>query len=386
MHPDVPARHILHIDLDSFFVSVERLKNPGLVCKPVIVGGKSDRGVVSSCSYEARAFGVHSAMSIVKARQLCPDGVFVSGDYGDYGYFSKLVTNIIRQEAPVYEKASIDEFYLDLTGFDAYVGCFEWAQRLRKRVIKETGLPISFGLGSNKLVAKMATNQGKPNGEFSVPNGQEAAFLRPLDVGKIPMVGDKLVADLNRIGIYKVADLQDYPLSALTSAVGTNAEGLKKRALGIDHRAVGVVWQQKSMSQERTFPQDVDDKYFLEMMIARMAENLAYELREQNKLSTCVTIKIRYADFRTVSHQISIDATDLDQVFMQTGTALFHKLYLDGFKVRLLGLRLSNLVEHGYQTAIFDTRPKIAPLNKAMDSLKDKYGLDVVRRLVSKNK
>ncbi len=375
-------RTIVHIDLDSFFVSVERLLNPALVGRPVIVGGRSNRGVVSSCSYEARKMGVHSAMSIVKAMKLCPEAIIVNG--GNYGYYSGLVTDIIRQEAPIFEKASVDEFYLDITGMERFFGCYEWAAALRQRIIKETGLPVSFGMAGNKLVAKIATGKAKPNGQINVPHGEEAAFLAPLDVGEIPMVGEKMVAELNKSGVFKIHQLQAMPLSSLERLFGNSGQWLWDRCRGIDDRPVGNRWIQKSISQERTFGEDSVNTEFMHEMLVRMAENLGYELRDLGKMASCIAVKIRYSDFKTVSRQLTIPFTDNDQLFIKSAKELFDKLYNPALKVRLLGLRLSNLEKGQKQMQLFDNSEEMRPLYAAMDKLKDKYGKNVVGRVAGK--
>jgi DNA polymerase IV len=214
------TRTILHLDLDSFFVSVERLKNPDLVGKPVIVGGNEVRGVVSSCSYEARKYGVRSAMPTAKAKQLCPHAVFVNSGYGEYGKYSRLVTDIIRNESPEYYKASIDEFYIDLTGMDKFFGCEKWSHQIREKIISETGLPISWGLASTKMIAKMCTQDAKPNGTFVVPHGAEQNYLDPKVVGDIPFVGAKMAESLNKMGIYTIAQLRSYEMNFLIKRFG----------------------------------------------------------------------------------------------------------------------------------------------------------------------
>ncbi|HEY1008036.1 MAG TPA: DNA polymerase IV, partial [Sphingobacteriaceae bacterium] len=210
-------RHIVHIDLDSFFVSVERLSDPSLNGRPVIIGGTGRRGVVASCSYEARKFGVRSAMPMGQARSLCPQAIVIRGNYSEYSKASRLVTDIIQAEVPLFEKTSIDEFYIDLTGMEKFFGCYKLATELRQKVIRETGLPISFGLSGCKVVSKVATGQAKPNGQLYVEHGREKEFLAPLMVGKIPMIGDKAVQTLASMGIYKVGDLQKQDLRHLQS-------------------------------------------------------------------------------------------------------------------------------------------------------------------------
>ena len=213
-------RSIAHMDLDTFYVSVERLMDSKLNNKPILLGGTGDRGVVASCSYEARTFGVHSGMSMKMARELCPEGIVIRGEAGVYSKYSKIVTEILREEVPILEKSSIDEFYLDLTGMDKFFGCYKLAGHLRQRIIKETGLPISFGLSKNKTVSKIATGEAKPNNQINIDFGLEKPFLAPLPIGKIPMIGAKTGFLLNRMGVRKIKTVQDMPLELMEKAFG----------------------------------------------------------------------------------------------------------------------------------------------------------------------
>jgi len=369
---------ILHMDLDSFFVSVERLFDKSLIGKPVIVGGSSNRGVVSSCSYEARKFGVHSAMSIVKARKLCPHGIFVSGRMSDYGHYSKMVTDIIAERAPMFEKASIDEFYVDLTGMDKYYGCWKWSTELRQAIVRETNLPISFGLSINKMLAKMATNEGKPNGQYMIELGKEQEFLDPKPVGKIPFCGDKTVKFLNDKGIHTIYDLRQFSPEALNNWLGKHGYDLWNRAHGRGTAELHPYHDPKSMSSERTFNADTDDADWLKKVIISLTEKLGFELREEKKLTKCVAIKIRYSDFSTYTRQLAIPATSNSKILMEVALKIFAEAYDTNRDVRLIGVKLSNLEEGAYQINMFDDNEKEVLLYKAIDEMKAKHGLNKV--------
>lgn len=374
-------RHIVHLDLDTFFVSVERLKNANLNGKPVIVGGLSDRGVVASCSYEARRFGVHSAMSMKMARQLCPHAEVVRGDMDDYAKRSQVVTEIISEQAPVLEKASIDEHYLDLSGMDKYFGCFKWTKELRQRIIRETGLPISFGLSTNKTVSKVATGQAKPSGELEVRSGGEKAFLAPLSIRKIPMIGEKTYAMLRNMGIDKVQVLQQMPLELMVRALGDNGRVIWRKANGIDDTAVVPYHDRKSMSTENTFDKDTTDMDLLRRVLAGMVDELAFNLRKEQRLTSCITLKIRYSNFDTHIKQCHIAPTSSDNAIMQKVMELFSRLYSRRMLVRLVGVKFSNLVSGSYQIDLFNDTLTQINLCQAMDRIRMRYGAESVRRM-----
>jgi len=276
------------MDLDTFFVSCERLLDSKLNGKPVLIGGTSDRGVVASCSYEARAFGIHSAMPMRMAKQLCPEAIVLRGNSGIYTKFSTMVTDVIKESVPSYEKTSVDEFYIDLTGMDKFFGCHQLASELRSRIIKETGLPISFGLSINKTVSKIATGEAKPNNEIRVPKGTEKPFLSPLSVRKIPMVGEVTYRSLCDLGIKHIKTIQEMPIEMMAKVFGKNGQTLWKKANGIDNSPVIQYTERKSISTERTFEKDTTDVKKLEGIITAMTENLIYQLRRGNKLTACV--------------------------------------------------------------------------------------------------
>lgn len=369
-----PTRWIAHFDLDSFFVSVELLRNPALSGKPVIVGGSSDRGVVSACSYEARKFGIHSAMPIKQALRLCPTLINLPGTRAEYSRYSRWVTNIMAAEAPVFEKASIDEFYLDLTGMDTYFSVFEWTCALRERIIKETGLPISFGLAPNKMLAKMATNSAKPNGFYWIQYGAEQAFLDPQRINAIPGVGEETHKRLLGLGISTIQDLRLMKPEWVQKFLGNHGVDLWEKAHGIHRRAVETYHEAKSISTEQTFETNSTDVHWLLTRLLQMAEKVGYELRQDNKMTGCVTVKIRYPDFETTSKQMSIPYTCYDDEIIEVSKQLFHKLYRPGMPVRLLGIRLSELTEEAKQTNLFSDTRKKDELYKAIDQVKDRFG------------
>jgi len=376
-------RHIVHLDLDTFFVSCERLLDRRLKQLPVLIGGTGDRGVVASCSYETRQYGVHSGMPMKMARVLCPEAVVIRGNSGVYSKFSDMVTDIIKEESPLFEKSSIDEFYVDVTGMDHFFGCLDWAKELREKIIKETMLPISFGLSINKTVSKVGTSEAKPNNFINIPDGNEKSFLAPLSVKKIPMVGDQTYRLLRSMGIEKVKTVQEMPVELMQSVMGKNGISLWKKAQGIDNSPV-VAWnERKSISMERTFAKDSTDFQKMKSILTSMAENLAYQLRGGNKLTACVSIKIRYSDFQTYSKQRIIPYTSLDQTLIQTTLELFEALYQRRILIRLIGVRFSHLVGGTYQMRLFEDSEKLIKLYQSMDSIRNRFGQQAVKRAVT---
>ncbi len=375
-------RTIVHLDLDTFFVSVERLVNSSLIGKPVIIGGMSDRGVVAGCSYEARLFGVHSAMPMRMAKQLCGDAIFIRGDQEAYGKYSKMVTEIIAESAPVYEKASIDEHYLDITGMDRFFGSLKWAHELRQRIIKNTGLPISFGLSTNKTVSKIATGEAKPNGELYIPQENVKPFLFPLSIRKIPMVGKKSYQLLRSMGVSTIQTLSMIPPEMITKVMGKTGIIVWKKANGIDSTPVVQYSERKSISTERTFERDTTDMAHLRSLLITMVEKIAYELRKKQKLTACITVKIRYSNFDTHSLQKHLTYTSFDHVLIETALELFERLYSRRMLIRLIGVRFSHLVGGNQQLDLFEDTPEMTNLYQAMDSIRIRFGKKAVRRAV----
>ncbi len=379
---DLARRTIVHMDLDSFFVSVSCLMNPALKGKPVLVGGSGDRGVVAACSYEARRFGIHSAMPMKLARRLCPEALLVRGDYEAYSKYSDLVTDIIREQSPLYEKSSIDEFYLDVSGMDKFFGCWKWSGELRQRIMKETGLPISFGLSQNKTVSKVATNEAKPNGQMKIDFGNEKSFLAPLPVGKIPMIGEKTSQLLQRMGVEKVHTLQEMPPELLQQVLGENGISIWKKANGIDHTPVIPYSERKSISSEETFDTDSIDLVKMKGLLIRMTEKLTFQLRTEEKLCSCITVKIRYANFDTHTMQCRIPYTSCDHHLIPRVKELFDRLFQRRMLIRLIGVRFSHLVNGRYQINLFEDRTDTIQLYQAMDRMRQRFGEDKIQRAV----
>ena len=367
-------RHITHMDLDTFFVSVEHLRNKHLKGKPLLIGGMSDRGVVASCSYEARKFGIHNGMPIRAALQLCSHAIVIKSDFEAYSKYSRQVTEIIKDKAPLFEKASIDEFYIDLSGMEKYFGCRKFSDELKKNVLKESGLCISYGLSSNKLISKVATNEVKPNGQLEIPFGNEKTFLAPLSVMKIPGIGKETGLKLIKMGVETVKTLSAIPIKLMHNLLGKNGIELHKRANGIDESPVIPFREQLSISTEETFDSDTIDISFIKKELVRMTEKIAFELRSQNKLTGCVAVKIRYSDFQTEQKQSSIDYTASDQVLIQKIKELFDKLYTRRQLIRLIGVRFTDLVAGTYQIHLFDDTQEMIRLYQAIDSVKKQYG------------
>ena len=376
-------RNVIHLDLDAFFVAVECKRNPKLKGKPLIIGGSSRRGVVAACSYETRRFGVHSAMPMYLALQLCPDALVISGDMEAYSQHSHLVTDIVADTVPMFEKASIDEFYIDASGMDRFFGAFKWAVELRKKIIRESNLPISLGMSVNKLVSKVATGEFKPNAEKLVPAGTERDFLAPLTVDKIPMIGKQTASFLYDMGVRTVATLREMPMNFLMSAFGKNGIALWNKANGIDESPVVPYMEQKSISTESTFDQDTIDVKRLKSILIAMVEKVTFQLREQKKLTSCVTVKIRYSNFDTETKQIHIPYTSSDHVILRIVLQLFDKLYNRRMLIRLVGVRVSSLVHGNHQISLFDDTAESINLYEAIDRIKHRHGAEKLTRAVT---
>ena len=377
--PD-PSPIIAHFDLDSFFVSVEILKNPSLKGKPVIVGGQNERGIVTTCTYEARKFGVHSAMPMKTAMRLCSQAIVISGTYTDYTKYSNWVTQIIASKAPLFEKASVDEFYIDLQGMDTFFDPLKWTIELRALIIKETGLPISFGIAKNKMVAKMATNEAKPNGYLQIPLGKEKEFLAPLEVNKIPGIGEQANKILTYHKIKFIRDIHNSTPENLEKLLGKWGYELWNKAQGNHTSTINGYRESKSISKENTFHENVSDISYLMSEIVRMTEKICFDLRKEKKVAGCVTIKLRYPDFETTSRQASIPYTSADDQIIPIAKALFHQLYKKGKPVRLLGVRLSNFSNEALQANLFHDTERKNGLYKALDDVKNRFGKSSVVR------
>jgi DNA polymerase-4 len=379
MITNIHNRTIAHFDLDAFFVSVECRKNPQLKGRPVIVGG-GERGVVAACSYETRKFGVKSAMPIKLAKRLCPEALIIKGDMESYSKSSNEVTEIIAEEVPLFEKSSIDEFYIDMTGMDKFFGCLKYSTELKQKITKKTGLTISYGLASNKLISKVATDEIKPNGQLYIPFGDEKEFLAPMPIEKMPMVGNKTSTLLRSMGVETIRILSQIPVEMMINLLGKNGIELWRRANGIDETPVVPYHEQKSIGTENTFDNDTIDIHFLHKELLRMTEQVAFELRSSNKLAGCITIKIRYSDFQTLTKQVTIPYTAADHILIKTAKELFDKLYERRLLIRLIGVRVSHLVPGNYQIHLFDDTQEMIRLYQSIDSVKKQYGESLLRR------
>lgn len=373
------GRSIVHIDMNTFFVSCERLTNSELNGVPLIIGG-GDRGVVASCSYEARTFGVRSAMPIKMALRLCPQAKVMKGDMELYSTLSHTITEIIQEKAPIVEKASIDEFYLDITGMDKFYGSYKWTNELAQTITKETGLPLTFALSVNKTVSKIGTGEGKQKQNLEIPEHMVQPFLNPLSIQKIPMVGDKTFQLLSRIGIRTIQTLSEMPSEVLQQMIGKNGTELWKKANGIDNNPVEPYTERKSISTEHTFSQDTIDIAKLKRILVGMVEKLAFQLRSEQWLTSTVVIKIRYANFDTETKQCRIAYTSADHTLTRNVTELFDKLYQRRMRLRLIGIRFSGLVRGTYQINLFEDTEEMLALYQAMDKMKSRYGFDAVMR------
>lgn len=380
MKTNDPNRNIVHMDLDSFFVSVECLEHSEFIGKPLIIGGASDRGVVASCSYEARKFGIHSAMPSKMARKLCPQAIWLQGDMEKYSRYSNLVTEVINEKAPLYEKASIDEFYIDVSGMDRFYGCYKWANELKQFIKKEIGLSTSFGLSANKTVSKIATGESKPNGERHILYGTEKPFLNPLPIKKIPGIGPQTSNHLNSLGIVRIETLAAMPIKVLQSVLGKNGIEIWEKANALDDTPVISYRERKSISNETTFEADTIDVKMIQSIIVRMVEGLAYSLRKEEWLTGCVVVKIKYSNFDTNTMQRTVAYTSSDDVLMQVATDIFKALYQRRMLIRLIGVKFTNLIRGNYQISLFDDPVKKIALYQAMDKIRNKFGEEAVWR------
>ncbi|WP_421939934.1 DNA polymerase IV [Pedobacter sp.] len=371
-------RQIIHMDQDAFFVSVEMKKNPGLIGKPVIIGGGGDRGVVASCSYEARKYGIHSAMPGRTAKLLCPQAIFLRGNMEEYSKASHEITEIIAERVPLFEKASIDEHYIDMTGMDRFFGCMTFATELREKIMKETGLPISFGLSVNKTVAKIATNESKPDGHKHVPFLEVQPFLNPLAVHKIPGIGHATYKKLSEMGVRHIETLTQIPQQLMFKILGQHGLSLWQKANGIDLAPVLPYRERKSIGTQATFENDTMDIAKLKSIITGMVTGLTFQLRNQKKLTACITVTIRYTNFETVTQQERIPYTSLDSILIQKAHHLFEKVYSKRMLLRLIGVKLSHLVNGYEQIGLYDVSEEEYSLYQAMDKVRNNFGDEAV--------
>ncbi len=377
-------RTIMHVDLDSFFVAVEQVLNPDLKGKPVVVGGKPQhRGVVSTASYEARAFGLHSGMPAVTAERLCPGAIFIEPDFARYGEFSRRFMAILNDFSPSVEPRGMDEAYLDVTGFESMHGSIrQMAHKIKQRVQDELGLCASIGIASCKVVAKVASDASKPDGLIEVPQGEERDFMAPLPVEKLPGVGKQSAKVLRGLGVNTIGDLSRTPSHTLRSRLGSAGEMLHRLANGIDDSQILPPGEAKSISREVTFAEDTRDPSFLEATLWAQSERVGADLRKQGKQAKCVILKLRYADFSTITRSRTLQhGFDTDQEIFETGIALLHRvLEKERRAVRLIGIGVSTLVEAGLQASLFSpSTAKLEQLNRAVDQIRARYGFDAIQ-------
>jgi len=378
------ARQIMHIDLDAFFVSVEQVENPELKGKPVVVGGRPDRrGVVASASYEARAFGLHAGMPLTTACRLCPQAIFIEGSFPKYRVASQRFMAILADFSPYLEPVSLDEAYLDVTGFESIYGSIhEMAVAIKKRIKAESGLGASVGIASCKVVAKVASELSKPDGLLEVAAGQERSFLSPLPITKLPGIGSKTERILNGLGIDTIGNLSIMPLSTLKTHFGASGELLWRYSRGIDDRKVEPPAEAKSISRETTFGQDTRDRPRLKATLRYLSERIGSQLRQRGKQARCVTLKLRYADFTTITRRHTLrQASDSDQTIFDTGVELLNQaLSQEKQKVRLIGIGVSSLTEPAKQLDMLDlSAQRLEQLNKAIDRIRKKYGFTAIQ-------
>ncbi len=377
------SRHIIHFDLDAFFASVEELLDPSIAGLPILVGGDpSERGVVSSASYAARAYGVHSAMPTSQALRLCPQAVLRHGHHKEYGSYSKQVMAILSEYTPLLEPISIDEAFLDVTGCEGLFGpADELAHKIQQRILSELGLPSSLGVARNKLVAKVASAMAKPCGVLVVPTGQEAAFLAPLPIERLWGIGEVTARRLRSRGMLTIGQLAALSARQMKELFGSAAEEMSRRALGIDQRPVGSSGRRKSVSQEHTFARDVSDIRVLRRSLLKMSDNVATQLRKKGECARTVVLKVRYPDFRTITRRVTLSQpTDLAEVIHAQAVQLLQKEWTRGVRVRLIGVGVTGLVR-ARQLGLFDTSTeRLGRLSRVVDEIRSKHGQDAIRR------
>ncbi len=378
------TRQIMHIDLDAFFVSVEQVLNPELKGKPVVVGGRPDRrGVVAAASYEARAFGLHAGMPLSTAYRLCPQATFIEGSFSKYRDASQKFMAILADFSPFLEPVGLDESYIDATGFESIYGSIhQMAVAIKQQIKDKLGLCASVGIASCKVVAKVASELSKPDGLLEVAAGEELSFLAPLPIAKLPGIGKKTERILRGLSINTIGNLSITPLSVLKSHFGASGELLHRLANGIDDRKVEPPGAAKSISRETTFGKDTKDRSLLKATLRYLSERVGADLRQRSKQARCITLKLRYADFTTITRSHTLRLTsDTDQTIFDTGEKLLKKALLaEKQAVRLIGIGVSNLTEPSKQLDMLEpSAQRLEQLNKAIDRIRKKYGFTAIQ-------
>jgi DNA polymerase-4 len=375
-------RTIFHLDLDAFFVSVERIIDPSLEGKPVIVGANPEygRGVVAACSYEAREYGLHSAMPIRQAYRLCPNGIYLHGHHGEYSRFSNAVEYLLEQYAPMIEQASIDEFYLDFTGCrHIYGSLFAFAAKLQKEIWDKLSLPCSIGIASNKTVAKIASDCMKPKGITYVLPGMEKDFLAPMPVETIPGVGKVTLQSLHSKGFYTIGDVAKVSEDYFAAAFGKYGIDLWRKAKGAGKEYLTPPQKRKSISKERTYGEDVVDKKIIAATLFDLTGKVCQLLRDKNWQTSTVSIKLRYSDFVTITRAKTIKPTDDDKTIYNTAFKLFDNAYTRRVAVRLIGIHLTKFNEYSEQEILFEEKDTIRKrMLRAVTKIRDKFGYSVI--------
>lgn len=379
-------RHIAHIDVDQFFISVERLRDSSLNNKPLLIGGNNERAIVAACSDEAKKFGIHVAMPMRVALRLCRYATVLKTDYEAYKKWSNVVTEVLKSEVPLLEKSGIDEFFIDLTGMDKFFGCKKFTNELIRKVYKECGLNSSFGLASNKMVSKVAANEDKPKGQLEIPFGFEKPFLAPLSITKIPGVGEQTAFKLMKMGVETIKVLSEVPATVLCDVLGKVGNELWRRANGIDHSPVVPYKEEKSISTEHIFQQDTIDMNLIYAEIVRMTESIAFELRKQNRLTGCVVIKLRYTDGEVYTQQKAIGYYNQDHHLIEIAKELFKKLFTRRLLVRMIGIRFTHLIPGIYQIDLFQDDNETIKLYQQIDSIKKRFGEKLLSRTIYRTK
>jgi len=377
-------RWIFHVDMDAFFVSVEELLDPNLEGKPVIVGGDPDgRGVVSAASYEARKYGINSAMPLARARRLCPHAIFLRGRYGIYGSYSDRVFNILSKYTPDIERTSIDEGYLDMTGFERlHAAIISIAHQMKSEIKFRTGLNASFGISSNKLVSKVASDCAKPNGVLLIRPGYEKTFFAPLRIERLPGVGRAMHEKLRSFGVRTIGDLAGIDKDILVNTFGKWGLDLHRGANGISNSPVKDREPVKSISREKTFDEDTLNMKLIDATLFHLVEKVARALRAENLQAKCITLKLRYSDFKTMTRSLTLkEPTDMDKVIYENIKRLFEKAYTRRGRIRLLGAGVSNFTTATWQPGLFEgpRDQKLKDYYRSIDKIRDRYGDDALR-------